>query len=53
MDNQYMIIIENSPEKLAREVQSRMGEGWMPQGGVSVSNGSRVTYVQAMIFKPE
>jgi len=46
-----MIAEANTTKKLWEEVDSRIKEGWIPQGGVSVSNSPRVTYVQAMILK--
>ena len=49
---EYMIIKENSIEKLSKEVQSKIGEGWIPQGGVGVGFISTFTiFAQAMIKK--
>ena len=49
-----MIAKASTTEKLWEEVQSRIREGWIPQGGVSVAKyASNIIYVQALIHKPE
>ena len=51
MEMQYMIVKASTTDKLAEEVQIRIGEGWIPQGGVCVANGSNFILTQAMILK--
>jgi len=48
-----MIAKGSSTEKLWEEVESRIKEGWIPQGGISVANGTNFIYAQALIKKSE
>ncbi|MDY8135391.1 hypothetical protein [Aquimarina sp. 2201CG5-10] len=48
-----MIAKANNPDRLAEEVQSRIEEGWIPQGGVCVANASNYILTQALILKTE
>jgi hypothetical protein len=43
----YILIRENSEKQLDQKVNSLFERGWIPQGGISVSNNG--FYVQAMI----
>lgn len=47
----YIIVKANSLDKLTEEVQSKIDEGYIPQGGVCVANASTLIYAQAMILK--
>jgi hypothetical protein len=51
MELQYMIAKGKSTQELWEEVESRIKEGWIPQGGVCVANGSSLIFAQAMIKK--
>jgi hypothetical protein len=51
---EYMIIQKSYIEDLVEKVQSRIDEGWIPQGGVGISkthHGTSYTFTQAMIKK--
>jgi hypothetical protein len=49
MKIKYKIISENSIERLNESVQSKIDEGWLPQGGVTAANGSNFIFAQAMV----
>ena len=47
----YIIVEENKPQKFVEEVNENIGKGFVPIGGVSVSDTDRVTYyVQALVL---
>ncbi|WP_178983662.1 DUF1737 domain-containing protein [Winogradskyella helgolandensis] len=53
MEMQYMIVKEKNKEALEKEVQSRLNEGWEPQGGVcfdGVGMGGR-EWCQALVLR--
>lgn len=50
MKTEYMIISSSTKDKLTSEVNSRIGEGWLPQGGVFINNQSNSKFLQAMIL---
>ena len=43
----YTLIRENSAKELEQKVNSLIERGWLPQGGIAVSDSG--FYVQAMI----
>lgn len=50
----YEIVANSKPLALEKEVNARINDGWLPQGGLSISDGDRVTiYCQAMIKHDE
>lgn len=49
MKIQYNIISESSIEKLNETVQSKIDQGWLPQGGVTVANATKIVFAQAMV----
>ncbi|MBO0593925.1 DUF1737 domain-containing protein [Cellulophaga sp. E16_2] len=49
MAKQYMIAGASSNSKLVEEVQSRINEGWVLQGGVSVALGGQPYFAQALV----
>ncbi|WP_340200902.1 hypothetical protein [Ascidiimonas sp. W6] len=51
MDTQYMVAGVSSNKKLVDEVQSRINEGWILQGGVSGTLGGQPYFAQALIKK--
>ena len=51
MNTQYMIATARNAEKLTEEVQSRINEGWIPQGGISITLASSPVFAQALILK--
>lgn len=53
MKTQYMIARARNVEKLVEEVQQRINEGWVPQGGVTVAVASVPLFAQALILKTE
>ena len=53
MKLEYTILKGNSFEKLVEEVELKIQEGWVPQGGISVANGTNFIFAQAMIRKSE
>jgi hypothetical protein len=53
---EYIVLWEDTPERLARIVNKFISEGWKPQGGVSVTvyyseerKDSVYTFSQAMV----
>lgn len=51
---EYEIVANSKPLALEKEVNARMNDGWLPQGGLSISDGDKVTiYCQAMIKHAE
>ncbi len=46
---QYTIAKAHTPELLMEAVNSKIQEGWVPQGGIAVANASNMIYAQAMI----
>ncbi len=48
---EYTLVEDSSPQDLEKEVNDLISEGWLPQGGIAISNSSDVdfTYCQAMI----
>ena len=53
MKLQYMVVFESSKAKFEEEVNAKIKEGWMPQGGVSGATSSGIFFMQAMIKKSE
>lgn len=53
MKTQYIIAKARDSETLTKEVQSKIDEGWMPQGGVSLCLATSPYFVQALILKTE
>ena len=53
MKLQYMVVFESNKGKFEEEVNSRIKEGWIPQGGVSGATSSGIFFIQAMIKKSE
>lgn len=51
MDIKYMIIKENSTEKLTEEVQLKIKEGWKLLGGVAVGFSSTFTFFAQALIK--
>jgi len=51
MDTQYMVAGASTNAKLVEQVQSRINEGWILQGGVSVALGGQPYFAQALIKK--
>ncbi len=51
MKTQYMIATAKNTEKLVEEVQSRINEGWIPQGGIAITLATQPLYAQALILK--
>ena len=50
----YEIVANSKPLALEKEVNARINDGWLPQGGLSISDGDKVTiYCQAMIKRNE
>lgn len=50
----YEIVANSKPLRLEKEVNERISDGWFPQGGLSISDGNKVTiYCQAMIKHDE
>ena len=50
----YEIVANRKPLALEKEVNARMNDGWLPQGGLAISDGDKVTfYCQAMIKHAE
>lgn len=50
----YEIVANSKPLALEKEVNARINDGWLPQGGLSISDGDKVTiYCQAMIKHDE
>lgn len=46
----YEIVANSRPLALEKEINAKISEGWVPQGGLSISDGDKVTvYCQAMI----
>ena len=51
---EYMIVSDDTPINLMKQVNANIKEGWVPQGGVSVSESCENIYChQAMIRKEE
>lgn len=55
----YKIILSDNPDELARAVEESMGQGWSPQGGVSIAfdrrqmpQDGKVGCAQAMVQYP-
>lgn len=46
---EYFIASSASTESLMALVQSKIAEGWVPQGGITTANASKLVYAQAMI----
>ena len=46
---EYFIASSASTESLMELVQSKIAEGWVPQGGITTANASKLVYAQAMI----
>jgi ribosomal protein S1 len=42
MKLQYMVVFKSSQDKFEEEVNSRIKEGWIPQGGVSGATSSGI-----------
>ena len=53
MKMKYIIIKASDSDQLTKEVQSRIDEGWKPQGGVCIDYASNYVFAQAMILKAE
>lgn len=53
MKMQYMVVFESNQGKFEEEVNSRIKEGWVPQGGVSGATSSGIFFIQAMIKKTD
>ena len=49
----YIIIKASDSDQLTKEVQSKIDEGWKPQGGVCIDYASNYVFAQAMILKAE
>lgn len=50
METQYIIVKGSNIDKFTREVQSRLNEGWIPKGGISISP-TKLYFYQALILK--
>ena len=48
---EYIVLQESSSDKLTSEVRDYISQGWVPQGGASVSiaPGGWTLFVQAMV----
>jgi len=53
MNTQYMIVTSKNAEKLSDEVQSKINEGWVPKGGVSIAIVTHLVFAQALILITE
>lgn len=49
----YIIINATGLDQLMEEVQLKINEGWIPQGGVAVANASNMIFAQAMVKQAE
>lgn len=46
-----MIAKSHNTETLTEQVNARIKEGWIPQGGITVTNASSIIFAQALILK--
>lgn len=53
MELEYTIVKASSAKKLSEEVNVKIEEGWMLQGGVCMANATEIAYLQAMTLKVE
>lgn len=49
MEAKYIIVKGISTEELVKEVELRIKEGLVPQGGITVANASNLIFAQAMV----
>lgn len=53
MELEYTVVKASSSKRLSEEVNVKIEEGWMLQGGVCMANATEVAYLQAMTLKVE
>ena len=49
MEIQYMIATGKNAKELTEEVQFRINEGWILQGGISITLATSPVFAQALI----
>ena len=46
---QYTVITAHTAELISEKVSEKIQEGWVPQGGASVTNAATIIFAQAMM----
>lgn len=46
---QYTVITTHTAQLLSEKVSAKAQEGWVPQGGASVTNAATIIFAQAMV----
>ena len=46
---QYTIVTAHQAQLLSEKVSEKIQEGWVPQGGASVTNAATIIFSQAMV----